>query len=54
MALKVRRGDTVQVIAGKDSGKQGRVLRVEPSPVDVPHEDVVAAGPRSMAQVPKA
>ena len=30
MALKVRRGDTVQVIAGKDSGKQGRVLRVEP------------------------
>jgi large subunit ribosomal protein L24 len=30
VALKVRRGDTVQVIAGKDAGKQGRVLRVEP------------------------
>ena len=30
MALKIRRGDTVQVMAGKDSGKQGRVLRVEP------------------------
>jgi large subunit ribosomal protein L24 len=30
MALKIRRGDTVEVIAGKDSGKQGRVLRVEP------------------------
>jgi large subunit ribosomal protein L24 len=30
MAAKVRRGDTVQVIAGKDSGKQGRVLRVDP------------------------
>jgi large subunit ribosomal protein L24 len=30
MALKVRRGDTVAVISGKDSGKQGRVLRVEP------------------------
>jgi large subunit ribosomal protein L24 len=30
MALKIRRGDTVQVISGKDSGKQGRVLRVEP------------------------
>jgi len=30
MALKIRRGDTVQVVAGKDSGKQGRVLRVEP------------------------
>jgi large subunit ribosomal protein L24 len=30
MAMKVRRGDTVQVMSGKDSGKQGRVLRVEP------------------------
>src|ERR671931_455012 len=30
MALKVRKGDTVQVISGKDSGKTGRVLRVEP------------------------
>src|SRR5256885_17155555 len=30
MPLKIRRGDTVEVIAGKDSGKQGRVLRVEP------------------------
>jgi large subunit ribosomal protein L24 len=30
MALKIRRGDTVHVISGKDSGKTGRVLRVEP------------------------
>jgi large subunit ribosomal protein L24 len=30
MALKIRRGDTVQVISGKDSGKTGRVLRVDP------------------------
>jgi large subunit ribosomal protein L24 len=30
MALKIRRGDSVQVISGKDAGKQGRVLRVEP------------------------
>jgi large subunit ribosomal protein L24 len=30
VALKVRRGDTVELISGKDSGKQGRVLRVEP------------------------
>ena len=30
MAAKVRSGDTVQVIGGKDSGKQGRVLRVDP------------------------
>ena len=30
MAIKVRSGDTVQVMAGKDAGKQGRVLRVDP------------------------
>jgi large subunit ribosomal protein L24 len=30
MAAKIRRGDTVQVIAGKDSGKQGKVLRADP------------------------
>jgi large subunit ribosomal protein L24 len=30
MAMKIRRGDTVQVMAGKDSGKQGKVLRVDP------------------------
>ncbi len=28
--LKIRRDDTVKVIAGKDSGKTGRVLRVDP------------------------
>jgi large subunit ribosomal protein L24 len=30
VALKIRRGDSVKVISGKDSGKTGRVLRVEP------------------------
>jgi large subunit ribosomal protein L24 len=30
MGLKLRRGDTVQVISGKDSGKTGKVLRVDP------------------------
>jgi large subunit ribosomal protein L24 len=30
MAAKIRRGDTVEVIGGKDSGKRGRVLRVDP------------------------
>jgi large subunit ribosomal protein L24 len=30
MAAKIRRGDTVAVIAGKDAGKQGKVLRVDP------------------------
>jgi large subunit ribosomal protein L24 len=29
-ALKIRTGDRVQVISGKDRGKSGRVLRVEP------------------------
>jgi large subunit ribosomal protein L24 len=30
-SLKVRSGDRVQVISGKDRGKSGRVLRVDPS-----------------------
>ena len=29
MALKIRKDDTVQVMAGKDSGQTGRVLRVD-------------------------
>src|SRR4051794_29327647 len=29
-ALKIRRDDTVKVISGKDKGKTGRVLHVEP------------------------
>jgi large subunit ribosomal protein L24 len=29
-ALKIRSGDRVQVISGKDRGKTGRVLRVQP------------------------
>jgi large subunit ribosomal protein L24 len=30
MAPRIRRGDQVQVISGKDAGKSGKVLRVEP------------------------
>ena len=30
MAARIRRGDEVQVISGKDAGKVGKVLRVEP------------------------
>jgi len=30
MALKIRKDDTVEVISGKDKGKSGKVLRVEP------------------------
>jgi large subunit ribosomal protein L24 len=29
-SLKIRSGDQVQVISGKDRGKSGRVLRVDP------------------------
>jgi large subunit ribosomal protein L24 len=29
--LKVRKDDTVQVVKGKDSGKRGRVIEVQPS-----------------------
>jgi large subunit ribosomal protein L24 len=29
-SLKIRRDDTVEVISGKDKGKTGKVLRVEP------------------------
>ena len=31
MAMKIRRDDEVVVISGKDRGKTGRVLRVDPS-----------------------
>jgi large subunit ribosomal protein L24 len=37
--LKVRSGDEVQVMAGKDRGKRGRVLRVDPQ-----HERVYVEG----------
>jgi large subunit ribosomal protein L24 len=30
-SLKIRSGDHVQVISGKDRGKSGRVLRVDPA-----------------------
>ena len=29
--MKVKKGDLVQMLAGKDRGKQGRVLRTDPS-----------------------
>ena len=30
MSLKIRRDDTVEVMSGKDAGKRGKVLRVDP------------------------
>lgn len=38
--LKIKRDDTVRVIAGKDKGKVGRVLRVMPSESKVVVEGV--------------
>ena len=35
MNLKIRKGDTVQVIAGQDKGKKGTVLEVKPSALKI-------------------
>jgi large subunit ribosomal protein L24 len=40
MGLKIRRGDTVQVIAGDDRGKTGRVLSVDEQKMRVVVEKV--------------
>ena len=31
MAAKIRKGDRVQVLTGKDKGRQGEVIRVNPT-----------------------
>ena len=31
MAINIKKGDTVKVVAGKDRGKSGRVLRTDPA-----------------------
>lgn len=33
--MKIRKGDTVQVIAGNDKGKKGAVLEVKPSAMKI-------------------
>ena len=55
MALKIRRDDEVVVISGKDSGKTGRVLRVDPKKQRVYVEglNIVKRHQRPM-QVPNA
>lgn len=35
MKLKIRKGDTVQVIAGSDKGKKGAVIEVKPSAMKI-------------------
>jgi large subunit ribosomal protein L24 len=39
MAIRIRRDDTVRIIKGKDRGKTGRVLRVDPK-----HDKVFVEG----------
>jgi large subunit ribosomal protein L24 len=55
MALKIRRDDEVIVISGKDRGKTGRVLRVDPkkSRVFVEGLNIIKRHQRPM-QVPNA
>jgi large subunit ribosomal protein L24 len=38
--MKIRKGDTVKVIAGKDKGKTGTVLTAHPSTNQVTIEDI--------------
>jgi large subunit ribosomal protein L24 len=40
MKLKIRKGDTVQIIAGADKGKKGKVVEVLPSRMKVKVEGV--------------
>lgn len=35
MSLKIRKGDTVQVISGADKGKKGAVLEVKPGTLKI-------------------
>ena len=40
MAMKIKKGDTVRVIAGKDKGKEGKVLAVDSKKARVTVEGV--------------
>jgi large subunit ribosomal protein L24 len=40
MALKIRKGDVVEIISGNDLGTRGEVLRVEPKQMHVVIEQV--------------
>ena len=51
-SVDIRRNDTVKVIAGRDKGKQGRVLRVQPEigKVLVEHVSIVKKNVRPNPQ----
>ena len=40
-AMKIKKGDTVKVIAGKDKGKEGKVLAVKDNTVIVENVNMV-------------
>lgn len=40
MKLKIRKGDNVQVIAGADKGKKGKVLEVSPAKMQIRIEGI--------------
>lgn len=40
MKLKIRKGDTVQVLTGGDKGKKGAVLEIKPSALKIKVEGV--------------
>ena len=40
MKLKIRKGDTVQVVAGADKGKKGKVVEISPSQMKIKVEGV--------------
>ena len=40
MKLKIRKGDTVQVVVGADKGKKGKVVQVTPSTMKIKVEGV--------------
>ncbi len=40
MKLKIKKGDTVQVLAGADKGKKGKVLHVDPQNLKLKVEGV--------------
>ncbi len=50
---KIKKGDTVKVIAGKDKGKEGKVLRVEDNKVVVEGIATVKKHTKANQQNPK-
>ena len=48
-AMKIKKGDTVKVIAGKDKGKEGKVLAVKDNTVIVENVNMVTKHSKATA-----